>query len=155
MSGSNQPDWDLDEFKARIREQAAQMRERATAAVPLTQRSAAAWTFNWLETKSHLKLASVHARLDVPPVLPRYHGLKKRVALTTSRIVLFLTRFILRRQTELNLCLLDAVREMGEALHSVETRVIQQQEQIRQLEATVSQLQLRVSSGPLPARKAS
>jgi hypothetical protein len=155
MSGTNEPDWDLDEFKARIREQAAQMRERAAASVPLSQRGATAWTFNWLETKSHLKLASAHTHLDVPPVLPRYHGLKRTIALTASRVVLFLTRFILRRQTELNVCLLDAVREMGEALHSLETRVIQQQEQIRQLEATISQLQLRVSSTQAPARKAS
>ena len=33
---------------------------------------------------------------------------------------------------------------MGEALHAVESRVVQQQEQIRLLEATISQLQLRV-----------
>lgn len=147
MSGTNDPDWDLDELKARIREQAASMRERATASVPLAARSAAAWSFNWLEVKSRLKIGAGLAQLGAMPLLPRFHGLKRRLALAASRVVLLLTRFLTSRQTDFNVCLLDALREMGEALHTVETRVVQQQEQIRLLEAAVSQLQLRVSSG--------
>ncbi len=147
MSGANDSDWNLDELKARIREQAASMRERAAASVPLAARSSAAWSFNWLEVKSRLKIGSGLAQLGVMPLLPRFHGLKRRLALAMSRVVLYLTRFLTSRQTDFNVCLLDALREMGEALHTVETRVVQQQEQIRLLEATVSQLQLRVSSG--------
>ncbi|HEY7156633.1 MAG TPA: hypothetical protein VH575_21875 [Gemmataceae bacterium] len=147
MSGTNDPDWDLDELKARIREQAAGMRERAAAAVPLAARSSAAWSFNWLEVKSRLKIGARLAQLGEMPLLPRFHGLKRRLALAASRVVLLLTRFLTSRQTDFNVCLLDALREMGEALHTVETRLVQQQEQIRLLEATVSQLQMRVSSG--------
>jgi hypothetical protein len=148
MSGTNDPNWDLDELKARIREQAASMRERAAASVPLSARSSAAWSFNWLEVKSRLKIGSGLAQLGAMPLLPRFHGLKRQLALAVSRVVLYLTRFLTSRQTDFNVCLLDALREMGEALHTVETRVVQQQEQIRLLEATISQLQLRVSSGP-------
>jgi hypothetical protein len=148
MSGTNDPDWDLDELKAHIREQAASMRERAAASVPLAARSSAAWSFNWLEVKSRLKIGSGLAQLGAMPLLPRFHGLKRRLALAASRVVLYLTRFLTSRQTDFNVCLLDALREMGEALHTVETRVVQQQEQIRLLEAAISQLQLRVSSGP-------
>jgi hypothetical protein len=148
MSETNPPDWDLDELKARIREQAASMRERAAASVPLAARSSAAWSFNWLEVKSRLKIGAGLAHLGAVPLLPRFHGLTRRLALAGAKVVLYLTRFLTSRQTDFNVCLLDALREMGEALHTVETRVVQQQEQIRLLEATVNQLQLRLSSGP-------
>ncbi|HEY1336249.1 MAG TPA: hypothetical protein VGF59_02005, partial [Bryobacteraceae bacterium] len=94
MSGTNDPDWDLDELKARIREQAAGMRERAAAAVPLAARSSAAWSFNWLEVKSRLKIGARLAQLGEMPLLPRFHGLKRRLALAASRVVLLLTRFL-------------------------------------------------------------
>ncbi len=147
MSGTNQPDWDLDELKAQIREQAASMRERAAASIPLAARGSSAWSFNWLEVKARLKIGAGLAQLGAVPLLPRFHGLQRRLALAASRLILYLTRFLTSRQTDFNVCLLDALREMGEALHSVETRVVQQQEQIRLLEATISQLQLRVASG--------
>jgi hypothetical protein len=147
MSESNHPDWDLEELKARIREQAASMRERTAASVPLAARSSAAWSFNWLEVKSRLKIGSGLAQLGAVPLLPRFHGLTRRLALAGAKAILFLTRFLTSRQTDFNVCTLDALREMGEALHTVETRVVQQQEQIRLLEATVNQLQLRISSG--------
>jgi hypothetical protein len=146
MSGTNPPDWDLDELKARIREQAASMRERAAAAVPLAARGASAWTFNWLEVKSRLKIGAGLAQLGALPLLPRFHGVKRQLALAAARGILYLTRFLTSRQTDFNVCILDALREMGESLHAVETRVVQQQEQIRLLEATVSQLQLRLTS---------
>jgi hypothetical protein len=155
MSGMNPPDWDLDELKARIREQASSMRERTAAAVPLTARSASAWSFNWLEVKSRLKIADGMARLGALPLLPRFRGVKRQIALAASRVVLLLTRFITSKQTDLNINLLLTLREMGEALHAIETRVIQQQEQIQLLETAVSQLQLRVSGSSSPVRKAS
>ncbi len=154
MSATNHPDWDLDELKTKIREQAAEMRERAAAAVPLAARGSSAWSFNWLEVKSRLKIGAGLAQMGGMPLLPRFRGVKRQVALFASRAVLYLTRFLTSRQTDFNVCLLDALREMGEALHGVETRVVQQQEQIRLLEACVNQLQLRVSSGSvLPARR--
>jgi hypothetical protein len=149
MSGTNQPDFDLDELKARIREQAAGMRERAAAATPLPPDGSSIWSFNWLEVKSRLKIAAGLAQLGVLPLLPRFHGVKRRVALAASRVILYLTRFLTTRQSDFNSCTIDALRGMGEALHAIETRVVEQQEQIRHLEATISQLQLRVASiGP-------
>src|SRR5262252_9128124 len=102
MSGTNDPDWDLDELKARIREQAASMRERAAASVPLAVHSSAAWSFNWLEVKSRLKIGSGLAQLGAMPLLPRFHGLKRRLALVASRVVLYLTRFLTSRQSDFN-----------------------------------------------------
>ncbi|HTU90463.1 MAG TPA: hypothetical protein VMF69_10350, partial [Gemmataceae bacterium] len=90
-------------------------------------------------------IAAGLAQLGVMPLLPRFHGLKRRLALTASRAILYLTRFLTTRQSDFNVCALDALRGMGEALHAVETRVVQQQEQIRLLEATITQLQLRVA----------
>ena len=147
MDNTNQPDLDLDDLKSRIREQAASMRERAAASIPLAARGSSVWTFNWLEVKARLKIGAGLAQLGAVPLLPRFHGIQRQLALAASRVILFLTRFLTSRQTDFNVCLLDALREMGEALHSVDTRVVQQQEQIRLLEATISQLQLRVGSG--------
>lgn len=146
MSDANQFELNLDELKARIREQAASMRERAASSIPLAARGPSVWSFNWLEVKSRLKIGAGLAQLGAVPLLPRFHGIKRRMALAASRVILFLTRFLTSRQTDFNVCLLDALREMGEALHSVESRVVQQQEQIRLLEATISQLQFRVTA---------
>jgi hypothetical protein len=152
MSGMNQSDLDLDELKARIREQAAAMRERAAASTALPPDGSSVWSFNWLEVKSRLKIAAGLAQLGVVPLLPRFHGVKRRLALAASRVILYLTRFLTTRQSDFNVCALDALRGMGEALHAVETRVVQQQEQIRLLEATISQLQLRVANMGMPRR---
>jgi hypothetical protein len=152
MTAANQPDLNLDELKAFIREQAASMRERAASAVPLSPRGSSAWSFNWLEVKARLKIGAGLAQLGTLPLLPRFHGVQRKLALAASRIILFLTRFLTSRQTDFNVCLLDALREMGEALHSVETRIVQQQEQIRLLEATISQMQLRLANGGSPRR---
>jgi hypothetical protein len=150
MSGTNQPDLDLDQLKAQIREQAASMRERAAAATPLPPDGSSVWSFNWLEVKSRLKIAAGLAQLGVMPLLPRFHGVKRRLALAASRVVLYVTRFLTTRQSDFNVCTLDALRGMGEALHAIETRLVQQQEQIRLLEAAITQLQLRVTSvGPV------
>lgn len=145
MNNTNQPDLDLDELKARIREQAAGMRERAASATPLPPDGSSVWSFNWLEVKSRLKIAAGLAQMGAVPLLPRFHGIQRRVALTASRVILYLTRFLTTRQSDFNVCALDALRGMGEALHAVETRVVQQQEQIRLLEATICQLQLRLT----------
>lgn len=152
MSGANDSDWDLDDLKARIREQAAQMRERAAASVPLTARGSSVWSFNWLEVKSRLKFAEGLSRLGSMPLLPRFRGMKRQLALAASRLVLVLTRFITSRQTDFNLNLLETLREMGESLHAIETRVIQQQEQIHLLETALSQMQMRLPS-ILPPRR--
>jgi hypothetical protein len=145
MSSMNQPDLDLDELKARIREQAASMRERAASATPLPPDGSSIWSFNWLEVKSRLKIAAGLAQLGAMPLLPRFHGIKRRLALAASRVILYLTRFLTTRQTDFNVCTLDAIRGIGEALHAIETRVVEQQEQIRLLEASVRQLQLRLT----------
>lgn len=150
MTGSNQPEWDLDELKERIREQAAEMRESVPATLPLGAHTASPRAFNWLEVKARLKIGSGLAKMGALPLLPRFHGLRRRLALAAAHVVLYLTRFLTGRQSEFNVCLLDALRDMGEALHTVETRLVQQQEQIRQLEATVGQLQMRVGGNPAP-----
>jgi hypothetical protein len=147
MSGTSPANFDLEKLKESIRKDAASMRERAAESAPLAARGSAAWTFNWLEVKSRLKIGAGLARLGDTPLLRRYHGWKRRVALAASKVVLHLTRFITSRQTDCNHCILDVLHEMGEALHSVETRVVRQQEQIRLLEASLNQLQLRLCTG--------
>ncbi len=145
---------DLENLKARIRTQAARKRAEVGAIVPLAAKAQGGWTFNWLEAKALLKTAANFAEAGKPPTHENRHGLKLWVARLVSGTILRLTRFITSRQTDYNVSLLDSVRDMAEALHDVETRVVNQQEQIRQLEAVVCQLQLRAGL-PIGERKAS
>jgi hypothetical protein len=146
MSGTNQSEWDLDELKDRIRAQAAEMRERVESTIPLPSQGLSAWSFNWLEVKSRLKIAAGLTRLGEMPLLPRFHGFRRRLALIAARGVLILTRFLTNRQSEFNACLIESVREMGLGLHALEKRVLEQQEQIHRLENTIAQLQMRLPS---------
>jgi hypothetical protein len=158
MDSTKGPDRDLEGLKERIRGQAAEMRNRAAAEVPLTVRGPDVWTFNWLEVKSRLKIAWGLSHLGEPPLLQRFRGVKRHIAQAASRVVLYFTRFITSRQTDFNVAVLDILRDMGESLHEVETRVVQQQEQIRLLEACLAQVQLRVGPSAHPReseRKAS
>jgi hypothetical protein len=154
VNGTSKESLDLEELKNRIRARAAARRAEIAAVVPLQAKAQGGWTFNWLEAKALLKTAARYAQAGQPPSHDNRHGLKLWAVKLLSRTVLRLTRFITTRQTDYNVSLLDAVRDMAEALHDVETRVVQQKEQIRQLEALVCQLQLRSGSAS-PERKAS
>jgi hypothetical protein len=154
VNGTPEEKVDLEELKARIRARAARKRAEVGAVVPLAAKARGGWTFNWLEAKAILKTAATFAECGKPPTHENRHGLKLWVARLLSNTVIRLTRFITSRQTDYNVSLLDTVRDMAEALHDVETRVVGQQEQIRQLEAVVCQLQLRAGF-PAGERKAS
>jgi hypothetical protein len=154
VNGTPEEKIDLEELKARIRARAARRRAEIAAVVPLAAKAQGGWTFNWLEAKTTLKTAAAFAEAGKPPTHDNRHGLALWFARLLSRTVLRLTRFITSRQTDYNVSLLDTVRDMAEALHDVETRVVNQQEQIRQLEAVVVRLQLHAGL-PLGERKAS
>jgi hypothetical protein len=145
---------DLEQLKESIREGASRKRSELAAVVPLSAKAQDGWTFNWLEAKTLLKTATLYAEAGKPPLLENKHGLKRALAKFAAKVVLRLTRFITTRQTDYNVSVLDTVRDLAEAMHDVETRVVQQQEQIRQLEALVSQLQVRGATFT-PERKAS
>jgi hypothetical protein len=133
----------LDRIKEQIRQAAAAKRAEIVAAVPLSLKARAGLCFNWLEVKDRLRLTRTFATAATPPALDRFHGLRRLVALWTAKVVMKLTRFITNRQMEYNVANLDLVQDMAEALHDVEKRLVQQQEMIRQLEATITRLQLR------------
>jgi hypothetical protein len=148
MNGTPDEALDLERLKARIREQAARKRAEVAAVIPLAVRSPDGRTFNWLEAKALLRTAATFAEAGTPPPLEGMRGPKRWLAAQLARVVRRLTRFITTRQTDYNVSLLDTVRDLAESLHETETRLLQQQVQIRQLEALVGQLQLR---GPAPA----
>jgi hypothetical protein len=154
VNGASEAKIDLEELKGRIRARAAAKRTEIAAVVPLAAKARDGWTFNWLEAKATLKTAASFAEAGTPPTHDNRHGLKLWAARLISRTVSRLTRFITSRQTDYNVSLLDTVRDMAEALHDVETRVVHQQEQIRQLEALVCRLQL-LAGVPAGERKAS
>jgi hypothetical protein len=143
MDGSRQADPELEQIKDYIRQEAARKRAEVVAAVPLSLKARDGLCFNWLEVKDRLRLTRTFATADKPPALDRFHGLRRRIAQWTAKIVMKLTRFITNRQMEYNIATLDLVQDMAEALHDVEKRLVQQQEMIHQLEATITRLQLR------------
>jgi hypothetical protein len=154
VNGTPEEKVDLEQLKESIRARAARKRAEIAAVVPLRAKAQGGWTFNWLEAKALLKTAAKYAEAGQPPTHDNRHGLKLWAVKLLSRTVLRLTRFITTRQTDYNVSILDTVRDMAEALHDVETRVVQQQEQIRQLEALVTRLQLGAAPAA-PERKAS
>ena len=148
MGGTSQPEWDLDQLKQQIRAQAAAMRERAASSLPLTPHASILSSYNWLEVKARLKSATGQTKLGELPLLHLFHGVKRRVALTVARGVLYLTRFLTNRQSELNVCLHDVLFQVAEAVNELELRAVQQQERIRLLEETIDQLRLRHPTKP-------
>jgi hypothetical protein len=156
VSGNSDDSLDLEELKAQVRARAARRRAEVAAVIPLAARapSQGGWTFNWLEAKGQVRTAERFVQAGTPPLLENAHGLKRRLGMLVGRIVMRLTRFITTRQTDYNRNVLDLVRDMAEALHDVEGRVIGQQEQIRQLESCLAQVQLRAGVPPAE-RKAS
>jgi hypothetical protein len=145
---------DLETLRTRIRARAARRQAEIAAANPLTPQAPPPWTFNWLEARRRLQIAAGMAHIAQPPQLQHSRGLKRWLSSLTAKVVLRLTRFMTNRQTDCNVCLVETLLDMAEALHEAETRSIQYQEQIRHLQACLVQLQMRGGSLSPAERKA-
>jgi hypothetical protein len=143
MSGADDPKADLDELRARLRCQAARRRADVAAENPVRPSPPPPWTYNWQEGRRLLQGADALTHISAPPQLEDVRGPKRWLTNLLGKLVIRLTRFMTNRQIDFNVRLLGAVRDMVEALHEIETRSIENQEQIRHLEACLAQLQLR------------
>ncbi len=146
MDAEKHTDTFLEGLHMRIRTQAAQRRAQIAASAPLTPQAPAPWTFNWMEARRRMDIASRMSRIAAPPQLSNSRSWRRWISSLTARTVTRLTRFMTNRQTDYNVCLLETVHDLAAALHEMETRAIQNQEQIRQLENVLVQLQMRMGS---------
>jgi hypothetical protein len=153
MSGADEAKSDLDELRDRIRSQAAQRRADVAAESPVRPPPPAPWKYNWQEGRRLLQGADALTHISAPPQLSDSHGPKRWLSSLVAKVVIRLTRFMTNRQIDFNVRLLAAVRDMVEALHEIETRSIENQEQIRHLEACLTQLQLRAGGCPPGAER--
>jgi hypothetical protein len=145
---------DIEQLHEEVRAEARLQRARVAAVIPLPDKNPGRWCLNWLEVKGRLGNAAELTEAGTPPGLNRAPGMRRWVAGLLARVVLRLARFITSRQTAYNVTLLDLVRDTAEALHEVETRLVEQQERLRHLEATLAQVQLGQRPAA-PERKAS
>jgi hypothetical protein len=107
---------------------------------------AASSCFDWPQARRRLESASDLSRIAAPPQLDT-RGPRRWLQMLLAKVVLRLTRFITSRQTDCNVCLSEAARDVAEGLHEVEKQVVENQERIRQLEARLAQLQRRTGCG--------
>ncbi len=134
---------DLEQLRQSIEQEAARTRAQALAVRCVEASPPGHWCFNGLEARDRLRTLAELAQAGTPPRLDRADGLHRLLGGLLSRLVLRLGGFILSRQTDYNGELLNLLRYLAEALHDMETRVVQQQEQIRHLEHCLAQLRSR------------
>jgi hypothetical protein len=127
-------DLNLEALKDRLRQQAA--RRRAETEAALGGPPAEVPGFNWPQVQACLNNA---ARLAPPPTavptLGRLGGLMRPLARLALRCFLALARVITVRQGDVNVRLLEALRETAEGLRNLEKHVGRQNERIQRLEA--------------------
>jgi hypothetical protein len=146
---------DLAQLRAHILEQVAQRRAEIEAATPLRPPVPPPYSFHWLEARQRLEIAARMCQISAPPQLENTRGPKRWLSRLLGKIVIVLTRFMTNRQIDYNVNLMETVEDMVRAVHEIETQALQNQEQIRHLEACLTQLQLRAGIPPqVPERKA-
>jgi hypothetical protein len=118
---------DVDQLMAEIRDEV--LRERAvTAVAPAATLAASAPAVandaGWYSLRDHLHVAEQHTAVgaEVPP-FGRYSGLKRIVARTMARIVIFLSQVITMPQRTYNGATLGAIRLLAERVQALEGEV--------------------------------
>jgi hypothetical protein len=153
MGGAGEPKDDLDEMRDRLRSQAARRRAAIDADNPVRPPPPPPYRYNWQEGRRLLQGADALTHISAPPQLTDSRGLKRWLTNLVAKAIIRLTRFMTNRQIDFNVRLLAAVRDMVEALHEIEARSIENQEQIRHLEACIARLQLRADCSPPQAER--
>ncbi len=103
--------------------------------------------YNWPEVSSYLgRAAAVAVADDAPPVSPRHTGLRRVIFVSVRKLAVTLLRFLTVRQSEYNLGILHALREMGKAVRSLEQRLAERDHEIRQLRERLSHLEQHLPS---------
>ena len=131
---------DLDELKRRIRELAAIRRGGPVPEAPADQSGSAAWSgvfagLTWAEEHADL----VHAN----PAMLSFPRAVRPLARLVGRVVLVLSRFLTRQQTDCNNATLTALHLLGATvrrrLDELDSRVARIENAVRELEQRLEQ----------------
>lgn len=76
---------------------------------------------NWEHLEGDLALIRQHGGLDsIVPEMTTLSGLKRRVALWTARLVLYLSRFLTKKQTQVNRSVFNSLGNVSQGFHELE-----------------------------------
>ncbi len=98
--------------------------------------------YNWPEVSSRLSRAEAAAVADAAiPVDRRHRGIRRVLILRVRTLIVSLLRFLTARQSRYNLDVLQALRETGKTVRSLETRLTARDDEVRQLRERLSHLE--------------
>ncbi len=105
---------------------------------------------NWEHLEGDLNLIREHGGLDsVVPEMTTLTGLKRRVALWTARLVLYLSRILTKKQTQVNRSVLNSLGNISQGFHelevSLETSLTDVDRRITDLKSDLLSLEYRLS----------
>ena len=126
MIEPSNPEIDVDQLMAEIRDEVLRERAATSAALAAPLPSALVVTNDagWYSLRDHLHVAEQHAAVgaEVPP-FGRYRGPKRALARAIARIVIFLSQVITAPQRIYNGAMLGAVRLLAERVQALESEV--------------------------------
>lgn len=124
MIESNNPEINVDELMARIREEVARRRANEATAPPsvLRSESLTKTAIAWSQVNVSMQAVEYHASRvgEVLPELARFGRVKRKIGQQVARIVLYLSRFITDQQKQFNWATLKALQAMSNSLRSLE-----------------------------------
>jgi hypothetical protein len=121
------PEIDVDQLMAEIRDEVLRERAATSAALAMAPLPSAFPVTNdagWYSLRDHLHVAEQHVAVgaEVPP-FGRYRGPKRVLARAIARIVIFLSQVITAPQRIYNGATLGAVRLLTERVQALESEV--------------------------------
>lgn len=147
MIEPNNPEINVDELMAKVREEVA--RRRAANSSPTPQPSstgAIATGIDWPQLHAGLHAAERYAQVGTfVPNWPRFGRVRRSLARCVARVLLYLSDFITTRQREFNNAVLQSLRALSDGLPHVENRFVEQGKRLDDLEGERDQVRNRVT----------
>ncbi|MBI2095444.1 MAG: class I SAM-dependent methyltransferase [Candidatus Omnitrophica bacterium] len=100
---------------------------------------------NWGHLEGDLRLIEEHGGLDsIVPEITTLKGLKRRLALWTSRLVLYLSRVMTKRQTQVNRSVLNSLGNMSHGFDRIEASLVELDKQMVNMKSDILSLEYRL-----------
>jgi len=147
MIETHNPEINVDELMARIREEVARQRAANSPSTPPPPHAdIPAASVDWHRITASLHLAEQTAQVGaVVPGWARFGRVRRWLARLIARSILYLSSFITNQQKRFNVAVLTPMRALGEGLRNLESRFIEREGRLSGLEETLGNLRAAVS----------